>query len=86
MQNFLQYFGIRPPNNEIVPEAQIMEQPVIGGYLVELQEGLYETLVELGLPILKGQVIGRIFSLPHMVSQWQSSILKTNSFIHLKLL
>ena len=43
MQKLLQNFGILPPNNETVLEAQFIEQHVIGCYLMGLQEGLFES-------------------------------------------
>ena len=63
IRNLLRHFEILPPNEELVPKTKFMHTPDIGGYLMAPQEGLYETLIELGEPVTKGQVIGRIHSI-----------------------
>lgn len=63
IRNLLRHFKILPPNEELVPKTKFMHTPDIGGYLMAPQEGLYETLIELGEPVTKGQVIGRIHSI-----------------------
>ena len=40
-----------------------MQTPDLDSYLIALQEGLYETLLELGESFTKGQIICRIHSL-----------------------
>ena len=63
IRNLLRHFEILPPNEESVPETRFMQTPDFGGYLIAQQEGLYETLLELGDTVSEGQVIGRIHSL-----------------------
>ena len=66
IQNILRHFKVLPVNSEQVPETRFMETPDVGGYLMAPQEGLYETLVELGDPVKKGQPLGRIHSITHI--------------------
>ena len=66
IQNILRHFKVLPANSEPVPETRFMETPDVGGYLMAPQEGLYETLVELGDPVKKGQPLGRIHSITHI--------------------
>ena len=66
IQNILRHFKVLPANSEPVPETRFMETPDVGGYLMAPQEGLYETLVELGDPVKKGQSLGRIHSITHI--------------------
>ena len=66
IQNILRHFKLLPVNSEPVPETRFMETPDVGGYLMAPQEGLYETLVELGDPVKKGQSLGRIHSITHI--------------------
>ena len=66
IQNTLRHFNVLPANGEPVPETRFMETPDVGGYLMAPQEGLYETLVELGDPVIKGQPLGRIHSITHI--------------------
>ena len=40
-----------------------MQTADFSGYLMDPQEGLYETLIELGESVTKGQITGRIHSL-----------------------
>ena len=61
--NLLRHFEILPQNEEPVPETRFMQTPDVGGYLMAPQEGLYETLIELGDTVSAGQLIGRIHSL-----------------------
>ncbi len=63
IRNLLRHFEILPPNEESVPETRFMQTPDFGGYLIAQQEGLNETLLELGDSVSEGQVIGRIHSL-----------------------
>ena len=63
IRNLLRHLEILPPNEELVPKTRFMQTPDFGSYLMAQQEGLYETLIELGEPVTKGQVIGRIHSL-----------------------
>ena len=66
IHNILRHFKVLPANREPVPETRFMETPDVGGYLMAPQEGLYETLVELGDPVKKGQPLGRIHSITHI--------------------
>ena len=66
IQNILRHFKLLPVNSEPVPETRFMETPDVGGYLMAPQEGLYETLVELGDPVKKGQPLGLIHSMTHI--------------------
>lgn len=68
IRNLLRHFEILPPDEEPVPETRFMQTPDFGGYLMAQQEGLYETLIELGESVTKGQVIGRIHSLTQIES------------------
>ena len=68
IRNLLRHFEILPPDQEPVPETRFMQTPDFGGYLMAQQEGLYETLIELGESVTKGQVIGRIHSLTQIES------------------
>ena len=68
IRNLLRHFEILPPDQEPVPETRFMQTPDFGGYLMAQQEGLYETLLELGESVTKGQVIGRIHSLTQIES------------------
>jgi N-alpha-acetyl-L-2,4-diaminobutyrate deacetylase len=63
IRNLLRHFEILPQNEEPVPETRFMQTPDVGGYLMAPQEGLYETLIELGDTVSAGQLIGRIHSL-----------------------
>ena len=66
IQNILRHFKVLPANSEPVPKTRFMETPDVGGYLMAPQEGLYETLAELGDPVKKGQPLGRIHSITHI--------------------
>ena len=66
IQNILRHFKVLPANSEPAPETRFMETPDVGGYLMAPQEGLYETLVDLGDPVKKGQPLGRIHSITHI--------------------
>ena len=68
IRNLLRHYGILPPDKEAVPETRFMQTPDFGGYLMAPQEGLYETLIELGDTVKQGQVIGRIHSLTDIES------------------
>ena len=52
----------------MIPETRFMKTLDCGGYLMAPQEGLYETLIELGEFVTKGQIIGRIHSLTQIES------------------
>ena len=66
IRNILRHFEILPANSEPVLETCFMETPEFGGYLMAPQEGLYETLVDLGDSVKKGQPLGRIHSMTHI--------------------
>ena len=68
IRNLLRHFEILPQNEEPVPETRFMQTPDVGGYLMAPQEGLYETLIELGDTVSAGQLIGRIHSLTDIAS------------------
>ena len=63
IRNLMRHFEILPPDELLVPQTRSMQTPDFGWYLMAPQEGLYETLIELGESVTKGQVIGRIHSL-----------------------
>jgi N-alpha-acetyl-L-2,4-diaminobutyrate deacetylase len=63
IRNLLRHLEILPPDELLVPQTRFMQTPDFGGYLMAPQEGLYETLIELGETVTKGQAIGRIHSL-----------------------
>ena len=63
IRNLLRHLKIIPPDEEPVPETRFMQTPDFSGYLIAPQDGLYETLLELGESVTKGQIIGRIHSL-----------------------
>ena len=68
IRNLLRHFEILPQNEEPVPETRFMQTPDVGGYLMAPQEGLYETLIELGDTVSAGQIIGRIHSLTNIAA------------------
>ena len=63
IRNLLRHFEIIAADGKPVPESRFMQTPDFGGYLMAPQEGLYETLIELGDTVSAGQLIGRIHSL-----------------------
>ena len=68
IRNLLRHFEIIATDGEPVPESRFMKTPDFGGYLMAPQEGLYETLIELGDTVSAGQIIGRIHSLTNIAA------------------
>ena len=60
--NLLRHLEILPPEEKPVPETRFMQTPDFGGYLIDPQEGFYETFLELGESVTRVQIIGRIYS------------------------
>jgi predicted deacylase len=54
IRNLLRHLEILPPDEEPFPETRFMLTPDFSGYLIAQQEGLYETLLELGESVTKG--------------------------------
>ena len=63
IRNLLRHLEFLSPDEEPVPETRFKQTPDFYGYLMVLQESLYETLLEFGKSVTKGQIIGRIHSL-----------------------
>lgn len=68
VHNVLKHFGVTAgepvaPDSIGLPRTRMMEVPEAGGYVMALDNGLYEPFVEVGEALEKGQVIGRIHDL-----------------------
>ena len=63
IHNLLRHLEILTQDEGPVPETRFLQTPDLGRYLMAPQEGLYQTLLELGESVTKGQIIDRIHSL-----------------------